>query len=104
MTVQYHFTVVVTGTYMRSHRRYMIPVFNRFFSVDVLLYCFMGCDMCIIHVLVYVILKASAILMLGFTIFDSGDKIYSIRVHFEAYIDLCTMPIASIVDDENIHV
>lgn len=64
----------------------------------------MGCDMCIIHVLVYVILKASAILMLGFTNFDSGDKIYSIRVHFEAYIDLCTMPIASIVDNENIHV
>lgn len=61
----------------------------------------MGCDM---YIHVYVILKASAILMLGFTKFVSGNKNYSIHVHFEAYTDLCSMPTASIVDDDNIHV
>lgn len=58
--------------------------------------CFIGCDM---YVHVYVILKASVVLMLGFTDFASGDKIYSIHVHFEAYTSILT---ASIVDDDNV--
>lgn len=54
------------------------------------------------YVHVYVILKASVVLMLGFTDFASGDKIYSIHVHFEAYTDPCNILTASIVDDDNV--
>lgn len=56
------------------------------------------------YVHVYVILKASVVLMLGFTYFASGDKIYYlyIHVHFEAHTDPCSMSIASIVDDDNV--
>lgn len=65
--------------------------------------CFIGRDM---YVHVYVILKASVVLMLGFTDFASGDKIYYIyihvHVHFEAHTDPCSMSIASIVDDDNV--
>lgn len=61
--------------------------------------CFIGCDM---YVHVYVILKASVVLMLGFTDFASGDKSYSIHVHFEAYTDPCSILTASIVDDDNV--
>lgn len=66
--------------------------------------CFIGCDM---YVHVYVILKASVVLMLGFTDFASGEKIYyiyiqCIHVHFEAHTDPCSMSIASIVDDDNV--
>lgn len=51
------------------------------------------------YVHVYVILKASVV---GFTDFASGDKIYSIHVHFEAYTDPCSILTASIVDDDNV--
>lgn len=61
--------------------------------------CFIGCDM---YVYVYVILKVLVVLMLGFIDFVFGDKIYSIYVYFEVYIDLCSMFIVLIVDDDNV--
>lgn len=60
---------------------------------------FIGCDM---YVHVYVILKASVVLMLGFTDFASDLLYIYIHVHFEAHTDPCSMSIASIVDDDNV--
>lgn len=61
--------------------------------------CFIGCDM---YVYVYVILKVLVVLMLGFIDFVFGDKIYSIYVYFEVFIDLCSIFIVLIVDDDNV--
>lgn len=54
------------------------------------------------YVYVYVILKVLVVLMLGFIDFVFGDKIYSIYVYFEVYIDLCSIFIVLIVDDDNV--
>lgn len=54
-----------------------------------------------IYMTEYVIIKASAILILWLIYkFCFWQHV----VHFEAYTDPCSMPIASLVDDDNIHV
>lgn len=64
MTVQYHFTVVVTGTYMRSHRRYMIPVFKIFFQL--IFYC------CVLWAVICVYICTCICHFKGISDFDVG--------------------------------